>query len=334
MRNLQSRYAHIIVQSQFKHIMKKYIITLTLFLAVTAQSQSRLFNFRDGTTLRAKIHAGDQWGPNANGVVLKVDDAIYFHDYPSGSESLAPPIDQSDANPFGLPSCAPSRINFTHFTPRTLRGLSADFGRMPTSTIASARSGINAALKTPIRFHTPATTRLTSRWQQTVEREMSGHFASGRAVWGKHIRAKTPSNRTVSTRQTANSPLTLETPPNLSNPFNTTYSTPSAPLQTLLDSRTQQNPLSSFNSGNSANLLPARRVAWTTGSGNQSRLDQVYRGSRFTTIQQYFGQPDMVRGAWWGYRGMNITDYPSVRRYTVAWFGFQNGMVTSVRIGN
>ncbi len=80
--------------------MKKYIITLTLFLAVTAQSQSRLFNFRDGTTLRAKIHAGDQWGPNANGVVLKVDDAIYFHDYPSGSESLAPPIDQSDATPF------------------------------------------------------------------------------------------------------------------------------------------------------------------------------------------------------------------------------------------
>ena len=318
--------------------MKKYIVTLTLFLAVTvtAQSQSRLFNFRDGTALRAKIHTGDRWGPNANGVVLKVDDAIYFHDYPSGSESLAPPINQSDANPFGLPSCAPSRINFTHFTPRTLRNLSADFGRMPTSTIASARRGIDAALKTPIRFHQnqPATTSLTSKWQQMVEHEMSGHFDSGRAVWGKHIRAKTPSSRTVSTRQTRSNPLTLESPANLSNPFGTTYSTPSVPLQTLRYPRTQQNPLLSLNTNNSASLLPARRMAWTTGSGNQSRLDQVYRGLNFTTIRQYFGQPDMVHGAWWGYRGMNITDYPSSRRYTVAWFGFQNGTVTSVRIGN
>jgi len=318
--------------------MKKYIVTLTLFLAVTvtAQSQSRLFNFRDGTALRAKIHTGDRWGPNANGVVLKVDDAIYFHDYPSGSESLAPPINQSDANPSGLPSCAPSRINFTHFTPRTLRNLSADFGRMPTSTIASARRGIDAALKTPIRFHQnqPATTSLTSRWQQMVEREMSGHFDSGRAVWGKHIRAKTPSSRTVSTRQTRSNPRTLESPANLSNPFDTTYSTPSAPLQTLRYPRSQQNPLSSLNSSNPASLLPARRMAWATGSGNQSRLDQVYRGLNFTTIRQYFGQPDMVHGAWWGYRGMNITDYPSTRRYTVAWFGFQNGTVTSVRIGN
>ncbi|SVC65690.1 uncharacterized protein METZ01_LOCUS318544, partial [marine metagenome] len=106
--------------------MKKIIIALTLFLAVTvtAQSQSRLFNFRDGTALRAKIHnTGDQWGPNANGVVLKVDDAVYFHDYPSGSESLAPPLNQSDSNPFSLPSCAPSRISFHHFTPGTLRNL-------------------------------------------------------------------------------------------------------------------------------------------------------------------------------------------------------------------
>ena len=316
--------------------MKKYIVTLTLFLAVTvtAQSQSRLFNFRDGTALRAKIHTGDRWGPNASGVVLKVDDAVYFHDYPSGSESLAPPINESDANPFSLPSCAPSRISFRHFTPGTLRDLNADFGHMRTPTIASARRGIKAMLKTPTRFHTPSSNRLTSAWQQTVEREMNGHFDSGRAVWGKHIRAKTPSDRTVPTRQTASSPLTLETPANLSDPFNTIYSIPSAPLQTLLDPRTQQNPLSSLNSGNSASLLPARRMAWTTGSGNQYRLDLGYRGSTSTTIQQYFGQPDMVRGAWWGYHGMNITDYPSVRRYTVVWFGFQNGVVTAVRIDN
>ncbi len=324
------------IQSQPRHIMKKYIVTLTLFLAVTvtAQSQSRLFNFRDGTALRAKIHTGDRWGPNANGIVLKVDDAIYFHDYPSGSESLAPPINQSDVNPFGLPSCAPSRINFTHFTPRTLRDLSADFGHMRIPTIASARRGINSALNTSPGFFPSANTNLTTAWQQTVEREMNGHFASGRAVWGKHIRAKTPSSRTVSTRQATSSPLTLDPPANPPSPFNTTYSAPSTPLQTLRYPRTQQKPLSSLNSVNSANLLPARRMAWTTGSGNQSRLDQVYRGSRFTTIQQYFGQPDMVRGAWWGYRGMNITDYPSVRRYTVAWFGFQNGTVTTVRIGN
>ena len=318
--------------------MKKYLIGLTLFLTatLTAQSQSRLFNFRDGTTLRAKIHTGARWGPNANGGVLKVADAIYFHDYPSGSESLAPPINQSDANPFGLPSCAPSRINFTHFTPRTLRDLGNAFGRAP-STMASARRGINAALKTPIRFHQhqPATTSLTSRWQQLVELEMGDHFATGRAVWGKHIRAKIPSNANISPRATTTKPTqTLQTHTNPLNGFRTTHTIPSSSLQSLRYPRTRQNPLLTQNNGNAANLLPARRIAWTTGSGNQSRLDQVYQGSNFTAIQQYFVQPDIVRGAWWGYRGMNITDYPSTRHYTVAWFGFQNGTVTSVRIGN
>jgi hypothetical protein len=320
--------------------MKKYIIALTLFLAVTVTAQSQLFKFRDGTTLKAKIHTGDQWGPNSRGVVLKVDDAVYFHDYPSGPESLAPPIHESDANPFSLPSCAPSRISFRHFKPDTLRNLNADFGRMPTTTITDARRGINAALSTPTRFHQPARTSLTSTWRRMVEHEMGGHFRNGQAVWGKHIRAKTPSTRTVSTRQTTSSPLTLETPTNPSNAFNTTYPTTPATVQLTGYSRTQQNPLSSLNTNvleRAAQLdriRPARQLAWITGQGTQNRLDLGYLGSRFTTIQQNFGQPDMVQGAWWGYRGMNITDFPTVRRHTVAWFGFQNGTVTAVRIGN
>jgi len=75
-------------------------------------------------------------------------------------------------------------------------------------------------------------------------------------------------------------------------------------------------------------------MAWTTGSGNQNRLDLNYRGASAQAIRLVFGQPDLVQDSWWGYQGMQITDYPSTRRYTIAWFGFKDGKVSVVRIDN
>ncbi len=325
---------HFNVHHQPRQFMKKSIILSSLFLAIAAHAaQPILFQFRDGTALRAKVHTGGQWGPTARGVVLKVGDGVYFHDYPSSSDSLAPPVHESDANPFGLPSCTPSRISFKHFKPFTLRALNDSFGRLPRSSMADAQRGISAALQTPDRFYAKSSVNLAALWQLSVEREMGTHFRSGRAIWGKHVRLKTtPANTLQAPLQTRVMPsqptvsplgLPVYTPP--SRAFNTTYSASPARPQTQPNRAVSLNP---------ALQLPARRMAWTTGSGNQNRLDLNYRGSSAQAIRLVFGQPDLVQDSWWGYQGMQITDYPSTRRYTIAWFGFKVGKVSVVRIDN
>ncbi len=299
--------------------MKISALSLALFLAgtVVGSPQERIFKFRDGTTLRASVHTMGTWGPTARGLILKVNDAIYFHDYPSAKGSLAPPVSESSANPDGLPSCSPARISFYHFVPETLRELSANMGSMAGTTTPSIQRGINAALKTPVGFLTPSSTSLSMAWQMQVEQEMGAAFKSGKAVWGKQIRA----------RATAGQGMTSPQP--------TTATTPA--IATAGDMAPVAAPanLPVVTPTNTASLqLPARRMIWTTGSGSRNRLDLGYIGSNAFTIQGLFGRPDEVRGEWWGYRQMHITDFPSARRYTVAWFGFQNGILRAVRIGN
>ncbi len=101
-----------------------------VLLILTLSAHARQFVFRDGTFLEADIYGRESFGPSPDGITLHQRGMIYFHHYPSTSESYAPPTHVSASNPNYLPSCVPSRIAFVHFSRGTLLALRQDYARV------------------------------------------------------------------------------------------------------------------------------------------------------------------------------------------------------------
>jgi hypothetical protein len=124
--------------------MKKSIIILILAVNL---SLAATFQFKDGTVVNGEIFEEpfSIANPSPTGIFLKVNGKFYLHHYPSkvlkkeviidhgnGTYTIkeeneivptpAPP-EAGEMNPYQLPNCVPARINFIHFSPKTLNDL-------------------------------------------------------------------------------------------------------------------------------------------------------------------------------------------------------------------
>lgn len=75
----------------------------------------------------------------------------------------------------------------------------------------------------------------------------------------------------------------------------------------------------------------AKSVPWTLGTG-QYAIDRIYPGKPSSTIEQVFGRPQVVRGANWIYRNLEVTNPDTGERLKNVTFIFKNGTVSSVQV--
>jgi hypothetical protein len=171
--------------------MKKTALLLVTITQVFTTFPAENVFFNDGTGLEAAIFQGKGFEPDKNGVILTVNRKIYFHHYPLTKRSLGVPFLYYDGpNPYGMPSCTPSRISFFHFQSFSLLDMKRDIIRMniPHKKKVEAVRAINIAMMgNPPNRMRYSDAKTVNRWQRWVETFQANSFRRGVAIWGKDL---------------------------------------------------------------------------------------------------------------------------------------------------
>lgn len=74
---------------------------------------------------------------------------------------------------------------------------------------------------------------------------------------------------------------------------------------------------------------PGYKTEWSTGGG-RFKIDEIYPGKTEAIIKQVFGDPALIQGEYWTYRGLKVRNMKLGGTYTTVLFQMQNGKVASV----
>jgi hypothetical protein len=120
------------------------------------------FEFKDGTIIWGKVYNDYFHKVNREGLTIEIGNKIYLHHYPaykkitaidyrSGtytikeeSNEYAPPISHAplSRNPWSVPNCVPTRINFIHFKRSTLKDLYNSYSKVNSKEAKSITKAI------------------------------------------------------------------------------------------------------------------------------------------------------------------------------------------------
>ena len=130
--------------------------------------------------------------PSKGGIILAVGKKIYVHHYPVVSGALSPPSSgysfTGGLNPYGMPSCTPTRISFFHFSTFTLAGIRSEVKKMDMP--APKKKEVLKAIDEATRYDVPKIMRSpsankTRRWRFKYSLYLSGYAKQGKLIWGE-----------------------------------------------------------------------------------------------------------------------------------------------------
>tara|TARA_R110002110_G_scaffold45534_6_gene138700 strand:+ start:438 stop:1034 length:597 start_codon:yes stop_codon:yes gene_type:complete len=188
----------------------KTTLKLLLVIGATLDATGAVYTFKDNTSVKATVFepASDlAWnkihGPNESGVYLIVYNKIYIHHYPSyhkrvdnGLYELIPaPPTESGINPLSLPVCAPARIQFMHFSTKTLKKMYFDYHEKVRAEMYKSqpnKNKISKDKKIALAIHKAIHNKnyeLNNNfkmlaWQRKVTKEFTGQKS---VIWGKYL---------------------------------------------------------------------------------------------------------------------------------------------------
>ena len=111
-------------------------ILLLAFSATAEEPKGFKFEFKDGTVVYGKVFSDRWYSPNPKGISIQtMDKKIYIHHYPYSYKNAptyySPSLDTiAIQQPYGVPSCSPTRISFMHFKNSTLKSLYTSYSRI------------------------------------------------------------------------------------------------------------------------------------------------------------------------------------------------------------
>jgi hypothetical protein len=150
----------------------KYLILILITFNAASQTVPRFkFGFKDGTVVWGKVYSDSAHKVNKDGLTIETSEGkIYLHHYPvykkaitqfgeqwvdHGNGTYIPlkePVDYTphippvnETNPWSIPNCVPTRINFIQFDKRTLRDLYNSYSRYNSKEARSIAKGISLA---------------------------------------------------------------------------------------------------------------------------------------------------------------------------------------------
>lgn len=170
--------------------MKKLTLLLIAITQIFSNLYGENFDFRDGTFLKAVILNEKGVEPDEHGIILTVNKRVYIHHYPNTKRALSPPMYylSDPGNPYGMPSCTPSRISFFHFETFNLVGIKETVEKMdiPAPKKKRALEAISKAMSEtiPKEMKNPSHSR-TMNWKFKVKLRLGGHIKRKVAVWAE-----------------------------------------------------------------------------------------------------------------------------------------------------
>jgi hypothetical protein len=187
--------------------MKKIVIIILLCTSLVLRSETTYsFEFRDGTKVDGEIlYSKIDFFSNIDrmGVHLITKKGLYMHHYPysrSMSEPYVPrPSYVPAINPYGLPTCLPTRISFLQFSRKTLSNIHGDldtklkysshkYSIRDRSCMKAAMVEINKAYYwKPRDRHELRSPTDTRAWQRLVEMKFRKELLNGGIAYGKFL---------------------------------------------------------------------------------------------------------------------------------------------------
>lgn len=183
--------------------MNKLTLCLIFITHIFNDIYAESFSFRDKTTVSGKIFWDRGLYPNAAGIILAVDEKLYFHHYPYVKGlSCAPPTylpyysGPNPVLPLGritdysiAPRCTPSRISFYNFENHTLDKIKKKiaYSRIPAPDKLKTIKMIDHAMTRSKPDYMEPSSEKTRKWQRHVNIYGNWFFKKEMAVWGKDL---------------------------------------------------------------------------------------------------------------------------------------------------
>ena len=171
--------------------MKIKILILFLLTSLNVSSQTPRgfkFEFKDGTVVYGKVFSDQFYRPNNKGISIQVDGKIYVHHYPTReyTRTYAPPYLDIEYNPYGIPTCSPTRISFMHFKNSTLKSLYNSYSKMTNrENIVISKSILGAMhMKGPRTKWEKADPEKTKLWHTNVQNEFGLFIRYKHMIYG------------------------------------------------------------------------------------------------------------------------------------------------------
>lgn len=188
------------------------LLVIALTIGVFSEAFGAVFKFKDNTVVNANIYdpSSDMpwekvYGPNKDGVILKVNNKFYIHHYPAYHKKVdngryyepipEPPTNIIAHNPERLPVCVPSRIKFMHFSTETLKNMYFHYHEKVRTEMYKPNPDKNKISKdkeVALAIHKAIYNKnyklnnnfKTLAWERKVISEFTGHK---NVIWGKYI---------------------------------------------------------------------------------------------------------------------------------------------------
>lgn len=174
--------------------MKKTTLVLIAITLFFTNLYGENYNFKDGTFIQGDIFRDKGFEPNQWGVILTVKARqtrkVYVHHYPATEGALRPPLYYLSgiSNPYGMPSCTPTRISFFHFSTFTLAGIQTEVEKMdmPKLKKAKALKAISIAMSgdVPKVMKNPDRQDVAD-WRKKYLTYLLRYSLKGKVIWGK-----------------------------------------------------------------------------------------------------------------------------------------------------
>tara|TARA_R110002051_G_C8698239_1_gene494003 strand:- start:982 stop:1563 length:582 start_codon:yes stop_codon:yes gene_type:complete len=183
----------------------KTTLNILILLTISFSASGAVYRFKDNTSINATILEHEYHGPRESGVILKLNNKIYIHHYPAHHKRVddgqyepipAPPTAYThEINPLDLPVCTPTRIEFMHFSTKTLKKMYFDYHEkvraemykpQPNKNKISRDKGIALAIHKEIhsKKYDLNDKYKVINWERRVVSEFSGNK---NVIWGKYI---------------------------------------------------------------------------------------------------------------------------------------------------